>query len=60
MIDFLIFLVGAGAGRWAALAIASAGKDDRERDAYEQGKMDGFYEGMSMRRDVIDETKCDK
>ncbi len=54
MIDFLIFLL------CAAIALAAAGKEDRERDAYEQGKMDEFYEGMSIRRDVIDETKCDK
>lgn len=55
MIDFLIFLMGIGAGMCVAIGIAAAGKDDRERDAYEQGKMDGF-----MRRDVIDETKRDK
>ena len=60
MIDFLIFIMGVGAGMCVSIAIAAAGKEDRERDAYEQGKMDGFYEGMSCRRDVIDETKRDK
>lgn len=60
MIDVLIFLCGVGAGMCAALAIAASGKEDHIQDAYDQGKMDGFYEGMTYRKDAIDEVKRDE
>lgn len=61
MIEFFLFLLGAAVGMMIAIAIAASGETEREKDAYEQGKQEGFYEGMMYnRRDVIDETKRSK
>ena len=61
MIEFFLFLLGAAVGMMIAISIASSGENEREKDAYEQGKQDGFYEGMMYnRRGVIDDIKHDK
>ena len=61
MIEFFLFLLGAAVGMVVAIAIAASGESEREKDAYEQGKQEGFYEGMMYnRRGVIDEIKRDK